>query len=587
MWEGPQTMEPRATEPATPSDRIGRMGRAIVVALAAATGVGLMTDSLLRSSPTYDETMYLQVACRWWRTGDQSRITRGGSPLTFWKLQQLPVLWGLDKLGYGAWIDDPEQFEAQLLPLARASAIWMWLAAFGLVAYWSCRLYGPRAMVLAVWWFAMSPNLLAHGPLVTMEVPILATMTGMAFLFWVFLRRGDRRAFVASAVVGGVAFSCKFTAVVVPPIFAMLWLIDQWSTSEQQRHRIVLRVAAGMAVYVAIMGLSDVAVTAGAMLPISQETGKHPSFAGKLGPAPERWISQAIEMAVPQDWAAFVRQAIFQKSGAPGYLLGQVRESGWRYYYLVALAVKVPLAFWLILAVRSALARRIPSSGKDWVLPAVTVAFLAIASLGSTRNLGVRYVLPVAPLAIIWISALAEGSRRIRRLVWAGLAAQVLAVATIHPYELSYFNALAGGPLGGRKILSDSNLDWSQGLKPLAKLQREHPEFLDLTLYYFGDTEPERYGVAGRCYTVRAANANEHVPKTLAAPTTYLAVSASLQWGPWAASGFFQPLEGVEPVCYTADTTIAIYRTADIPGLGVRDGTPIPFAVGPVAQTRD
>src|SRR4029079_14018657 len=126
------------------------------------------------------------------------------------------------------------------------------------------------------------------------------------------------------------------------------------------------------------------------------------------------------------------------------------------------------------------------------------------ASLGSTRNLGVRYMLPVAPLAIVWISALAEGKKWASRLAWGGLAAQAIAVASIHPYELSYFNVLAGGPVGGRHILSDSNLDWGQGLKPLARLQREHEEFRDLTLYYFGDTDPRHYGVAGTSYLIDA-----------------------------------------------------------------------------------
>ena len=36
-------------------------------------------------------------------------------------------------------------------------------------------------------------------------------------------------------------------------------------------------------------------------------------------------------------------------------------------------------------------------------------------------------------------------------------------IALIHPHELSYFNAAAGGPIGGRRVLSDSNLDWGQG----------------------------------------------------------------------------------------------------------------------------
>jgi hypothetical protein len=559
-------MDPQPKESQQARRHVGPLVQAVLVVLAAATGLGLMADSLWRSSATYDEVLYLHVAAEWWRTGDQARITRAATPLTFWKLQQVPMLWALDRLGYGSWIDDPATHEATLLPLARIAALWVWLAALALVAYWSHRLYGPRAMVLASWWFALSPNLLAHGALITQETPIVASMTAMALLFWVFLRSGDRRAFVASAALAGLAFSCKYTAVVAPPIFGLLWFISRWRDGERRPGRVVAAVAAGMIGFTAIMVLTDLVITGGAALAMSERTGHHPSFDGKFGPTAERWLRRLTETSLPQDWVGFARQALLQRAGAPAYLFGQIREGGWRYYYLVALAVKVPLMFWLVLAARAALARRIPSAGRDWVLPVAAAAFVAIASIGSTRNLGVRYMLPVAPLAIVWTSAMAKGQRWSRRLVWTGLAAQALAIASIHPYELSYFNVLAGGPIGGRRILSDSNLDWAQGLKPLARLQREHPEFRDLTLFYFGDTEPPRYGVAGRCYTVRAANANSHLPQKLSADTTYLGVSASLQWGAWAASGFFLPLKGVEPIGFTGDTTIAIYRTADIPG---------------------
>ena len=46
--------------------------------------------------------------------------------------------------------------------------------------------------------------------------------------------------------------------------------------------------------------------------------------------------------------------------------------------------------------------------------------------------------------------------------------------------------------------------------------------------------------------------------------TPYLAVSASLQWGPWGPPGFFRDLDRLEPVRFTDDTTIAIYRTAEL-----------------------
>ncbi len=545
--------------------------RAALLALAAAVGLGLMTDSLWRSSATYDEVLYLEVAARWWRTGEQETITRAGSPLSFWKIQQVPMLWAVDRLGYGEWIDHPDVYEARLLPLARTSGLLVWLAAFGLVAFWSRRLYGPDAMVLAAWWFALSPNLLAHGALATMELPVLAAMTGMFLLFWEFLRTGSRRAFVASAIVGGVAFSCKFTAAVVPPILGLLWLIGRWGDIRSRPVRTAGALAGGMAAYVAILLAADVALTAGAVLPISQQAGHHPSLDGKLGATAARWAGRLIELPAPQDWVGFLKQMIMQRGGAPAYLFGEVKSTGWWYYYLVAMAVKVPLFFWAVLAARGLLAGRLRSAGCGWALPVAAAAFVAVASLGSTRNLGVRYMLPVAPLAIVWISGLAEAGSRARRLAWCGLAAQAIAVASIHPYELTYFNVLAGGPMGGRQILSDSNLDWSQGLKPLAELQRERPELRDLTLYCFGDTEAGRYGVQGQSYTIREGKPNDHLPPRLTATTPYLAVSSTLQWGPWKARGYFQALDGVAPVCYTPDTTIAIYRTADVPGLVASD----------------
>ena len=93
-------MDPQAKESQQSERQAGRLVRALLVVLAAVTGLGLMTDSLMRSSATYDEVLYLSVASRWWRTGDQTKITRAGTPLTFWKLQQVPMLWALDRLGY-------------------------------------------------------------------------------------------------------------------------------------------------------------------------------------------------------------------------------------------------------------------------------------------------------------------------------------------------------------------------------------------------------------------------------------------------------------------------------------------------------
>jgi Dolichyl-phosphate-mannose-protein mannosyltransferase len=605
-------------------------GRAYLAAgLAAIVGLGLLGDSLRRSSATYDEVIYIEVAARWWRTGDQDAITRMGSPLTCWKVQQVPVLWALDRAGLRAWVDDPLAHQRELLPLVRAWSLTTWLAALVVTAAWARSLYGPRAMALAAWLFALSPNLLAHGALVTMELPLVACTTATFFLFWGFLRTGSRRAFGASAAMAGLAFSCKFTAVLVPPLVAVVWWVDLRRRGGPVL-RPTLRVAAGMLGYVAVLIAADVVVTGFATIPISGNSGDHPALDGRFGPALRPYVARLVETPVPRDWAGFATQVLHQRHGGPSYLLGERRQHGWWYYYFVAMAVKVPLTFWILVAGRLALrglisrtagaddaaptgeaahldlGRPVPpyEGGKEggpwprtpavatastppyppfvrggvaptasqewgpsvrpaarsWILPTIIVLFLAITAIGSTRNYGLRYLLPLAPLAIVWVSGLAEAGRRGRRLAAIGLLGQALAVASIHPQELTYFNVLAGGPVGGRRILSDSNLDWGQGLKALARLQRKHPEYRDLTLYYFGLADPRRYGVVGEAHLVDASDDHPGLPPALECRTRYLAVSASLQWGPWGPAGYFRPLDGIEPVRMTDDATIAIYR---------------------------
>ncbi|WP_165226634.1 ArnT family glycosyltransferase [Aquisphaera insulae] len=547
-----------------------------LVATAAMVGLALIADSAGRTSATYDETTYLRVAARWWRTGEQSEITRMGSPLTFWKLQQTPVFWVLDRTGRGGLIDEPIRRQSELLPIVRIGGSWIWLAGLLLTAGWSRAAYGDRAMALAAWLFALSPNLLAHGGLATMETPILACTAAVLFLFWRFRATGRTRWLWASAAAAGLAFSCKSTAVLLPPLIAAAWWIDDLARAG--RAGLIartLRLAAAMAGFVALMLAADVAVTGFALMPLSGSTGDHPSIAarfGRLGP-----LARAIyETRWPQDWVGFATQVHHQMSGGPSYLLGERRMTGWRSYYLIAMAVKVPLTFWL-LVIGSAVLGRDPrrvaaAEGRDphdELLPLLVVLFVLAASLGSTRNYGIRYMLPMAPVAIVWVSRLAEGNGR--RAGWAagvvglGLAGQAAAVATWHPFELTYFNAIAGGPIGGRRILADSNLDWGQGLRGLARLQRERPEMRDVTLYYFGDTDPSYYGVQGLAHVVNAVDDHSALPPLGEVRTRFVAVSASLQHGPWGPEGFFRALDGIAPICLTDDTTIAVYRN---PGAG-------------------
>ncbi|MFO0910230.1 MAG: Gfo/Idh/MocA family oxidoreductase [Isosphaeraceae bacterium] len=545
----------------------GSLGRRLVgpllVACAASVGIGLPTHSAWRTRPPTDEVAYLRIAARWYRTGDQAEITRMGSPLTFWKLQQGPVLWVLDRLGFDDLIDDPIRNQARLLPIARVGSLWIWGTMFALVVAWSRWLYGPVAMVVSAWLLALSPNVLAHGGLLTMEPPLMAASAAVFLLFWRFLVTGRSAPFWGAAIVCGLAFSCKFTAIVFPPLLGLAWWITESPTVGLGTS--LLRVIRGMILFLAVMALANLVVTGFALLPLTTRPGlDHPSLDSRLG----SWLTTLVELPWPQDAVGFITQMRHQRSGGSSYLLGERRTHGWWYYYFVALAVKAPLSLGLLVLARLAVARHEERRRGDRMLPVAIVGFLALTALGSSRNYGIRYLLPLSPLAVVWLSGITAREGWGRRIAAVCLIGQAIAVASSHPYEITYFNRLAGGSLGGRHILADSNLDWGQGLVALADLQQRRPELRDLTLYAFGDTRPEYYGVAGICRVIDAGSVHPDLPERLSAATEFVGVSASLQWGPWGPPDYFRALNGLKPYAMTDDTTIAIYRTRDLIAAG-------------------
>lgn len=536
------------------------------VFLAGTLGCALIADSAWSISATYDEVAYLQVAAHWWRTGDQAEISRMGSPLTFWKLQQIPVLWLLDHTGRRALVDDPIARQAELLPLVRLGSIWIWVVALGLAAFWTRRLHGPRAMAFAAWLFALSPNLLAHGALITMELPLAASSSAVFLLFWLFLRTSSSLAFWSAAALCGLAFSCKFTAILFPPLLALIWWIDLSVVVKVRPSQAAIQVLRGMVGFLALMIASDIIVTGFAVLPLAANVTKiHPSLDTQFGPGSRAvpFLGRVLETPILQDWVGFVIQIRHQRAGGPSYLFGERRMTGWWYYYFIVLVVKIPLAFWALVLLRALWISRERPADRAWVLPALIGGFLIMTALGSTRNYGLRYLLPIAPLAVVWVSALAAQPGWRRVLACSALLGQAFAVVSVHPNELTYFNQIAGGPLGGKAILSDSNLDWGQGLKSLARLQRQQPQLRDLTFYYFGDTKPQYYGVAGVSYVIDA-NLSRPFPPQFQAASRFVAVSTSLRWGPWAPPDYFKAIKNVSPFTFTDDHTIAIYRTADI-----------------------
>src|SRR5262249_48112249 len=144
------------------------------------------------------------------------------------------------------------------------------------------------------------------------------------------------------------------------------------------------------------------------------------------------------------------------RTGHAGYLLGESRQYGWWYYYLVALLFKTPLPFSILVMCGLFLRKRSDAKQGDAGLGtglAFALSFgILLFSLSSDINVGLRYILPVyIGFAIAAGAGAVRLLHRWRKSQFAGWTLGLLLLwligtsALSHPDYLPYFNALALG----------------------------------------------------------------------------------------------------------------------------------------------
>jgi len=182
--------------------------------------------------------------------------------------------------------------------------------------------------------------------------------------------------------------------------------------------------------------------------------------------------------------------------GHSSFFLGQAsRTGGWKLYFPVAVILKWPiiivgLALWgMVILLRQRPLRR------DLLLMSLfPAAFFAMAVFGRI-NIGVRHVLPVYPFFLVYAAAAAEFLfiRKWRWLLGLLICLQIADCLRYAPDYLSFFNVFVN-PARSYELLSDSNLDWGQGLVALRDYQAKHPDEV-IHLAYYGLEDPAWYGI--------------------------------------------------------------------------------------------
>ncbi|MEU0791124.1 phospholipid carrier-dependent glycosyltransferase [Amycolatopsis sp. NPDC005961] len=472
----------------------------VVAALLAEMAIAMITTAV-EQSPTIDEPVYVGTAVVYL---DQHSLRYNpehpplgkliiATGLAFTGAHLDPGFTG-DQTQLGRHVlyesgDDP----GRLMLAARLPVIVLTLL-FGLVVFAFAReLTGPAGGVTALALYAFSPDVIAHGSLATLDVPVAGFLLTSAWLLW----RARRRPGLYVPLAGlafGAAVATKMSALAAVPVVLLLVVLSVWHARRGIGPQRTLRVL-GLGVAAAVsLTLLAVAVVWASYLVVDPRL--HWTPPPDL-PADHGLRALVDRLPLPRPYLDGMRvQFAFEDRTWSTFLLGRYHAGALWYYLPVALLVKTPLAT-LALGLAGAVAlSAVPRLRPAAPYVLVPAAVLLAAAMTSTRDLGVRYAIFVP----MFLAVAAAGVVAVRWR-WAHVAAGVLvvfaAVSSLRtfPYYLPYSNEAFGGPARTHLSLHDSNVDWGQDLGGLAdRLRQDHPGER-VWLVYKGSGVPSAYGI--------------------------------------------------------------------------------------------
>ncbi len=398
------------------------------------------------------------------------------------------------------------------LSAARVGALPFFLILGLAVWSWSKELFGPGIALVAVALVSTQPVVLAHAGVATTDILLAATYMVALIAFVNWLGHPTLAAAAGLGAASGLAVLSKFSAFLfLATSFGAVAVGSLFVDGGDRRNR--------MATLRAVFNpsrLGLVALTASLVV----WTGYRGSFAaiGHLAPRPHAAIDEVladwptlqaiaytlIETPVPAPELMRGLQSVRQHmaAGHTSFFRGEISQRGSFLFFPVAILVKSPIPFLLLVAAGMAaivLAAVRDQNRRRALAPVLAALAILVASLPVPINIGVRHVLPIFPLLAIVAAAGVGALWRCAYLRHVGRVAALLLLGwntaisvRTHPDYLAYFNEFAADH--PERVLVDSDLDWGQDLKRLGgELRRRHIEALHLA--YFGSADPARHGL--------------------------------------------------------------------------------------------
>jgi hypothetical protein len=483
--------------------------RPVLAALAAAlvaVYIALAVSAARGDAATFDEPAHLPAGYTYWQTGD-FRLNPEHPPLAkllaaapllllhpamrtdgdeAWRLRRQ---WEFGRRFLYRWNDADRLLFWGRMPIVALGAL-LCLSVF----LWSRAWLGTGPALVALWLAAFSPDLVAHGHLVTTDVALTLFVFLATVAWWSALKRGGTASTLLAGLAVGAALATKFSAVVLLPILLVLALVHLRAARPELR-----RVAAAGAV-VAFVAWVAVWASYGFHARVSPDPDTRAALEWENVRPANALADGGLQLVrasrlMPEAWTFGCMRFLRHAEARPAFLHGRLSASGFASYFPVTFLVKTPIPLMLLLGLALAWSRG--SRAETWPVLVVPLVVYSAMVASSGLNIGHRHLLPLYPFLFLQAERAAAGlSMRTTRaaIVTVLLAWYAGGTLRAHPHELAYFNEAAGGPDGGHLWLVDSSLDWGQDLKGLAQWARA-AAVPRLKLSYFGTADPAYYGL--------------------------------------------------------------------------------------------
>jgi hypothetical protein len=548
-------------------------GRARAIALAAAVALqaGLAIDSLQGNSATFDEGAHLPAGWTHLALGDH-RLNPEQPPLVK-LLAAAPLLlahpvvrtddrawldarqWEFGRRFLYRWNDADRLLFLGRLPIVALASL---LVAAVFVVAW--RRFGALAAVAAALLAALSPDVLAHGSLITTDLGFALFFFLACVLFCRLLDRPTVPWVFASGLATGAAFATKFSAPILAVVLVLLLLVAPGAASRARRALLLVALGSlALAVLWSFYGFRhDLSPD-----PAVRAAGRASLDAPIASPWLRGLAGAANAGLLPEDYARGFVFVMTHSESRPTFLIGRLSDHGFPQYFALTFLLKTPVPLLLLTAMALVRAPRLGKRNAVLVWAPVVVYVLFTFTRG--LQIGQRHLLPIYPflfLASAEAAAALAAWRRPAGVVLLALLGTWYAAGTLrnHPHHLAYFNELGGGPANGWRLLVDSNLDWGQDLKRLAAWTKAHG-VTRLKLSYFGSADPAYYGLDAEMLPGYTAPHAAHVTRAIA-PGDIVAVSVTNLQGVYLDPDdrpLMDRLRSLEPIG-KAGWSIRIYR---------------------------